>query len=214
MVCFQAFSHKDTIQNTHLLDRRVFNSVGAVMIVDNLKVMDHLSLAGSGELSIKLCFARCLRVHSKVSGFVQLNTFHENIRDYYLLYLEDHILISCVCKWNAVDWCFSTWSYLRLKLKRYVSIPSSAPNEIDTGILLALLTWLHNPARTRAIEPRSIRFNLAGIMRGINLDSDGCHGNGLQNKRVWTDGTVLDKYLHKNMHMIPVTWSANSTMMV
>lgn len=58
----------------HLLDRGVFNSVGAIMIVDDVKVTDRLSLAGSSELCVKFSFACGLCVHSEVSGFVQLHT--------------------------------------------------------------------------------------------------------------------------------------------
>ncbi len=62
----------------HLLNRGVFNSVGAIMIVDYVKVTDHLSLGGSSELSVKPSFACSLGVHSQVSGFVQLHTLKRN----------------------------------------------------------------------------------------------------------------------------------------
>jgi len=62
---------------THLLDRGVFNSLGAVMIVDDVKVTDRLSLIGSSELSIKSSFACSLCVYSEMSGFVQLHTLRE-----------------------------------------------------------------------------------------------------------------------------------------
>lgn len=37
---------------------------------------------------------------------------------------------------------------------------------------------------TSAAESRPLCFNFAGIMRGIDLDSDGSHGNGLENKNI------------------------------
>lgn len=57
---------------------------------------------------------------------------------------------------------------------------------------------LHHPAHTSSVESRSLGFNLAGIMRGINLDSDRCHGNGLPNRGVSIDGTMLDQHMHTN----------------
>lgn len=69
----------------HLLDRGVFNSVGAIMIVDDVKVTDRLCLVRSSELSIKFSFACGLCVHSEVSGFVQLHTFKRNRRYFYSL---------------------------------------------------------------------------------------------------------------------------------
>lgn len=37
---------------------------------------------------------------------------------------------------------------------------------------------------TSAAESRPLCFNFAGIMRGIDFDSDGSHGNGLENKNI------------------------------
>lgn len=51
--------------------------MGAVMIVDDVKVTDCLSLVGSSELSIKFSFACGLCVYSEMSGFVQLHTLRE-----------------------------------------------------------------------------------------------------------------------------------------
>jgi len=36
---------------------------------------------------------------------------------------------------------------------------------------------------TSAAESRPLGFNFAGIMRGIDLDSDGSHRNGLEKRK-------------------------------
>lgn len=76
----------------YLLDRGVFDRVGAIMVVDDVKVTDRLSLVGSSELSIKLSLACGLCVHSEVSGFVQLHTLKRN-KSFFALFVLPSLLL-------------------------------------------------------------------------------------------------------------------------
>lgn len=58
---------------------------------------------------------------------------------------------------------------------------------------------------TSAAESRPLCFNFAGIMRGIDFDSDGSHGNGLENKNIIKQKNKRNptrQLLHIHMHFL------------
>lgn len=58
----------------HLLDGRVLDSVGVVVVVDDFKVPYSLSLGGPGKLHVQLGLAGSLGQHREVSGLPNFHT--------------------------------------------------------------------------------------------------------------------------------------------
>lgn len=60
-----------------LLHSGVAHSVGVVVVVNDLKVLDRAAFASCAEADLRLGFPSSLGVNSEVSGFVDLDTWRD-----------------------------------------------------------------------------------------------------------------------------------------
>lgn len=60
-----------------LLHGCVAHGVGVVVVVDDLKVSDHVAFASGAEADLRLGFSGSLGVNGEVSGFVDLDTWSD-----------------------------------------------------------------------------------------------------------------------------------------
>lgn len=68
------------IREDYLLNWRVLDSVGVIIIVDDLKVFDRLCSVWTRELHIQWCFSCSFGVNREVSGLSTLHTCRRNSR--------------------------------------------------------------------------------------------------------------------------------------
>lgn len=63
----------------YLLDGRVFDSVGIIIVVDDLKGLNRLSSVWTGELHVQRCFSCSFGVNGEMSRLPTLHTCRKNV---------------------------------------------------------------------------------------------------------------------------------------
>lgn len=173
---------------TYLLYRCVPNSVGIVIVVNDIQIHHCLSWHWAAELHIQWCFSSSLGEHSEVSWFATFYTWRKML---ILIYTQ-------LTHRNSSQEAFSTNKAQSSKMPKEKALFPTAwhptlllhiPAMLSQVVtilqqFLMIQYWSHymNPALTSFVQPRSFSFHFAGIVRGVHFNSEWAGRNFLQQK--------------------------------